>query len=73
MHALRGPSLLVRAQAEGDVVTSPVVLTRIYETEVLGMKAYHVECDCGFKSSRKDYQSEAVRTAKRHADSKHAS
>jgi hypothetical protein len=48
-----------------------MILTRIVETDVLGCKAYHVDCDCGFKSQRYDREATALRHAKKHTQLKH--
>ena len=54
------------------MTTEGIIFTAIVETDVSGIKAYHVECSCNFKSTRKDRESQAVRTAHKHIASQHS-
>lgn len=57
----------VRSSSE-DSEAKGYVLTRIIETSVLGVKAYHFACDCGEVSQRWDHESTAVTRARKHAE-----
>lgn len=48
------------------------VYTKVVETDVLGVKAYHVDCSCGFKSKRYDHEVTAQKHALMHAKHAHA-
>ena len=50
-----------------DSMTAIAAITKIVETDVLGVKAYHYECSCGDTSQRYDRETTAVRYAKTHA------
>lgn len=44
-----------------------MITTKIVETNVLGARAYHYECECGVVGKRYDRETTAVRHAKKHA------
>lgn len=50
---------------------SRAVLTNVVETVVLGVRAYHVECQCGFKTKPVNREARALARAKVHGEQAH--
>jgi hypothetical protein len=56
-----------RLEAGSGYTKDGIIKVGIYETNVLGVKAYHAKClCCDFKSKRFDKESTAVKVAKAH-------